>query len=154
MRYEPQDNGSLYVVSHLDWQLESSGCNLRLNETGNLVMTNSYGKIMFQISPSGIITIDIKECNHAYWVVSMYFREMLGKEMNIRYRRGNYTVSIESEDYYYSSVELGRYRRTDEVTSIAQFDLLLRPICGLRKLPPKPLKDEFGKVIKKTTSTW
>jgi hypothetical protein len=115
-------------------------------------LINKAGKVMVSITNEGKVIMNISQCSYDSYAIDYFFRETLGKRIHINWRRHNYTIIIYPENGWWR--QGARYRRTDLDHSVAVFDLTMTPISGLRKLPPPPQRDEYGQIIRKTTSEW
>jgi hypothetical protein len=156
MRYESYQEFdtkkvNISVNTYFDREFAYTGAKIDVTDK-EFKLSTRHDVMLVSISDEGVITMDIRESAQNSYLIENFFREFLGKRMHINWRRHNYTVLIYNESERWRTAV--RYRRTDLAKSLATFDLRLNPLSGLRKLPLPPQRDEYGNIIKKTTSQW
>lgn len=155
MRYEkkPYSETEIWARRYLDSTLSNYHMEIVYDDEGmKLKRTVNAQDIILAINNEGLVVVNLTFANIYNKVVSTFFREVLGKNMLVIWRRGNVRVYIYPEGESWTSNSVKRYTRLSDT---AIFDLLLNPVYGLKKMAPKPKKDPVtGRPIRKTNSQW
>lgn len=150
MRYDYSSIDKRIVAhSSLDNQLDRERISEELTNDG-LTLINRDGERLLAITNDGLIIINIRKSNWYSQVIATFFRELLGKNLLVRYSRGNYRLLIYDDGMVWRDATV-RYSRTDIENNIAILDLRLHPIAGLKKMSPKPKRNPDGTRIEITT---